>query len=99
MKKFTLLGTRLLIKQKKAKEQSQGGILIPTAAQPKPLEGTIIAVGDKIESSTNYPHLFKGKKVLFDHFAGTEVKLMEMLGEETYLVMDVEDIILIFEKE
>lgn len=95
MKEFTLLGTRVLVKQKEIEQQSQGGILLPTASQAKPLEGTVMAIGEELKVLDPFPFKLNGRdKILFDHFAGTEIKL----DEETFLIMDIEDVILIFKE-
>lgn len=86
-----LLGTRLLVEQKEAEVQSKGGILIPTQAATKPREGTVVMVGEAVDETKS----LVGRRILFDHFAGVEITL----DERPYLVMDIEDIILIFEKE
>jgi len=91
MKNFILLGTRVLVKQKEIKEQSQGGIILPTTSQTKPLEGTIIAIGERVQELGPF-NIRVGRRILFDPFAGVEVTL----DEEAFLVMDAEDIILIF---
>eukprot|EP00850_Spirogloea_muscicola_P024724 SM001383S00201 [mRNA] locus=s1383:769:1905:- [translate_table: standard] len=45
-KTLTPLGDRVLVKIQNKEEKSQGGILLPTAAQTKPQGGEVVAVGD-----------------------------------------------------
>jgi len=95
MKDFTLLGTRVLVKQREIKKQSGGGIILPAAGQAKPLEGIVVAVGESIKTQEEFHLIRTGNRVLFDPFAGIEITIYE----EPYLIMDIEDIVLIFDKE
>ena len=40
------LGDRVLVKIKDTEEKTEGGILLPTAAQTKPQGGEVVAVGE-----------------------------------------------------
>ncbi len=88
------LGNRVLIQRAKA-QTTKGGILLPDAAQEKPKEGVVIAVGPgKIdEQGIREPlNVSVGDRVLFSTYSGTEVKQSENNGEE-YLIISEDDIL------
>jgi chaperonin GroES len=87
------LGNRVLVKRFKAKV-SKGGILLPDAAQEKPKEGEVVAVGPgkrKEDGSLQAMTVQIGDQVLFSSYAGTEVKTEESDAE--YLILSEEDIL------
>ena len=70
------LGNRVLIRRSKV-QTTKGGILLPDAAQEKPKEGEILAVGPgeiNEQGEHEVPTVKKGDRVLFTSYAGTEVK-------------------------
>lgn len=90
------LGDRVVLKVQKEEEQSIGGIVIASNAKEKPTTGEVIAVGNgrildngqRIE-----PEVKVGQSVVFDKYAGSEVKYE---GEE-YLVIRENDIIAVID--
>lgn len=79
--KIRPLGNRVLIQRAKA-QTTKGGILLPDAAQEKPKEGVILAVGPgKMEEDGTLTVLSVkvGDRVLFGSYAGTEVNSDEEL--------------------
>ena len=95
MKNIKPLGKRVLVKRSTSLKTS-GGILLPEAAQEKPKEGIIIAVGDGEMSKEGkmIPLTVKvDDKVLFSSYAGTEVKSSSK--DDEYLVMSEDDILAI----
>lgn len=89
---FRPLGDRVLVKINKAETVSRGGILIPDAAQEKPHEGTVIAVGPGKMSDQGRlvePNVKKGDVVMLPKYVGTEIKL----EGEAHLVLSEEEII------
>jgi len=80
------LGDRVVLKVQKEEEQSIGGIVIASNAKEKPTTGEVIAVG-------NGRILDNGQSVVFDKYAGSEVKYE---GEE-YLVIRENDIIAVID--
>jgi len=85
------LGNRVLVKREEAKA-SKGGILLPEAAQEKPRQGEILAVGPGKEDEKGHltPMSVKvGDQILFSSYAGTEFKT----DEEEYLILSEEDIL------
>ncbi len=91
------LHDRVLIKRIEEEEKTKGGIIIPDTAKEKPIRGEVIAVGPgritddgkRIEMSVKV-----GDKVMFNRYAGTEIKIE---GEE-YLIMREDDIVAIIEE-
>lgn len=82
-----ILGQNILVKQKEALTKSIGGIVVPDMSRTKPLEGTIIKLGEAIGETC----FTVGDEVLFDRFAGTRIEL----DNEEFLVMSTEDILII----
>jgi len=90
------LGEKILVKRFEAEEKTAGGILLPDAAQEKPKEGKIIALGDgKLLDSGKRAkfQVKKGDKVVFTSYAGTEIDI----DGEDYLLMSEDDILAIIE--
>lgn len=88
------LGNRVLVQRAKA-QATKGGILLPDAAQEKPKEGLVIAVGPgKLDDQgVREPlNVTIGDRVLFSAYSGTEIKQTENNGEE-YLIMSEDDIL------
>jgi chaperonin GroES len=95
-KKIRPLSDRVVVEPRELETKTAGGIFIPdTADKDKPIEGTIIAIGNgKYVDGKLMPLQVKvGDNVLFGKYAGTNVKL-----ENTeYLVMREEDIMGVLE--
>jgi chaperonin GroES len=79
------LGARVLVKQTEEEQVSPGGIVLPTAAQEKPTQGTVVAVGPDVQEVKTED------TVLFKKFTETEI---QHLGE-TYLMFKEEDLLAI----
>ena len=85
------IGSHVIVQRSSAADQSKGGIILPEKAKDKPKEGKIIAVGNgKVmdDGKRAQIQVKPGDKVLFNSYAGNEVKLD---GEE-YLVMEESEI-------
>jgi chaperonin GroES len=92
--KLTPLNDRVLVKRLESEEKTSGGLYIPDTAKEKPSKGQVIAAGPgKIADNGSRIALAvkAGDEVLFNKYAGTEVKLD---GIE-HLVMREEDILAI----
>ena len=92
MKHLTPIYDRVLIQVRKEAEKTPGGLFIPQAAQEKPLEGEVLAVGTghQMNDGSIRPCIVKpGDVVLFGKFSGTEVK---SLGDDR-LVLHENDIL------
>ncbi len=86
------LGDRVLVKQIEASDKTKGGIIVPDTAKEKPKEGEIVAVGSGKTLDTGKKQaiaLKKGDRVLFESYAGTEVRI----DGDDYLIMREEDIL------
>lgn len=84
--KIKPLADRVLIEPSPAETKTASGIIIPDSAKEKPLEGTVVAVGD---GTKDCPMTVKvSDKVLYGKYAGTELKLE---GAD-YLIMKESDI-------
>ncbi len=75
------LSDRVLIEPVAAETQTASGIFIPDTAKEKSQKGTVIAVGNGTNDHTMTVKV--GDTVLFDKYAGTELKLE---GKD-YLIM------------
>ncbi len=94
--KLKPLHDRVLVKRLESEEVTKGGIIIPDSAKEKPIKGEVIAVGPGKTSDKGEKikmNVEKGNKVLFNKYAGTEIKID---GEEL-LVMREDDILAIIE--
>ena len=89
--KLVPLGDRVVLKQVEAEEKTKSGIILTSAAQEKPQEAEVIAVGPGTEEVKM--EVKAGDKVIYSKYAGTEVKLD---GEE-YIVVKQGDILAIVE--
>ena len=89
--KFRPLHDRVVVRRIEAQEKTKGGIIIPDAAQEKPQEGEVLAVGPggRDETGKLTPIDIKaGDTVLFGKWSGTEVKI----DGEDLLIMKESDI-------
>jgi len=94
--KIRPLHDRVLVRRQDEETKTAGGIVLPGSAQEKPMQGTIIAVGNgKILSDGTVRNLDVKVNdiVLFGKYAGTEIKVN---GEEL-LMMREEDILAVSE--
>ena len=81
------LADRVLIQPSPAEEKTVGGIIIPDTAKEKPLQGTVLAVGNGTKDEEMV--LKAGDTVLYGKYSGTEV---ELEGEK-YLIMRQSDVL------
>ena len=92
--KLQPLNDRVLVKRLETEEKTAGGLYIPDTAKEKPCKGQVIAPGPGkvLENGTRVElAVKKGDQVLFNKYAGTEVKLDGI----DHLVMREEDILAI----
>ena len=83
------LADRVLIEPAAAETKTIGGIIIPDTAKEKPLQGTIVAVGNGTKDEEMI--LKEGDIVLYGKYAGTEI---EHEGKK-YLNMRQSDVVAI----
>lgn len=81
------LADRVLVKPAPAEEKTLGGIIIPDTAKEKPLQGTVLAVGNGTKDEEMI--LKSGDVVLYGKYSGTEVEL----ENEKYLIMRQNDVL------
>lgn len=81
------LADRVLIEPMPAETKTLGGIIIPDTAKEKPLQGTIVAVGQGTKDEEMI--LKEGDKVLYGKYSGTE---LEHEGNK-YLIMRQSDVV------
>ena len=88
------LNDRVLVKRLESEERTASGLYIPDTAKEKPSKGEVVAVGPgkHADDGKLVPMAVKvGVMVLFNKYAGTEVKID---GAE-HLVMREDDILAI----
>jgi chaperonin GroES len=94
--KIRPLHDRVIVKRIEKDNKTKGGLFIPDTAKEKPVEGTVLAVGNgKVldDGSVRKLEVKEGDRILFGKYSGTEVKLD---GEE-HLIMREDDILGIVE--
>ena len=94
--KIRPLNDRIVVERLEAEDKTAGGIYLPDAAKEKPKTGKVVAVGQgKLLDSgeRSKPTLKKGNKIIFESYAGSEVKID---GKE-YLIMREDDVLAIVE--
>ena len=90
--KLEPLNDRVLVKRLESEEKTAGGLYIPDTAKEKPSKGVVVSVGPgKLADDGKRIALTvkNGDEVLFNKYAGTEVKLDGV----DHLVMREEDIL------
>lgn len=90
--KLTPLHDRLIVKAAAKESVTASGILLPDAAQEKPLKGEVLAVGNgkRLDNGTLAPMDIKaGDVVLYGKYTGTEVTVA---GEE-YIILRADDVL------
>ncbi len=87
------LADRVVIKPVEREEKTKGGIFLPdTASKERPMEGTILAVGDgrRDDNGNIVPMNVKvGDRILFAKYSGTEYKVDDV----EYLILAEKDIL------
>lgn len=93
--KLRPLGDKVVLKQLEAEETTKSGIILSSKAQEKPQQAEIVAVGPGgvIDGKEIKMQVKVGEKVIYQKYAGTEVKLD---GEE-YIVVKQSDIVAVVE--
>ncbi len=82
------LHDRLLVQRNDSATQTAGGLYLPETAKEKPVEGTVLAVGDGrlTEEGKSLPLQVKvGDRIIFGKYSGTEIKLD---GEERLILRE-----------
>ena len=94
--KLSPLSDRVVLKQLEAEETTKSGIILASSAQEKPQEAEVIAVGPGgvIDGKEVKMQVKVGEKVIYQKYAGTDVKL----GDEEYIIVKQSDIVAVVEK-
>ena len=94
--KLVPLGDRVVLEQLEAEETTKSGIILAAKAQEKPQEAEVIAVGPGgvIDGKEVKMQVKVGEKVIYQKYAGTEVKL----GDEEFIIVKQSDIVAVVEK-
>ncbi|MGY3802938.1 co-chaperone GroES [Pigmentibacter ruber] len=90
--KIRPLSDRILVKRVAEETKTAGGILIPDNAKEKPVEATVVAVGNgKVlaDGQVRQIDIKVGDRVLFSKYSGTEIKVD---GEE-HLILREDDVL------
>lgn len=88
------LGDRVILEVEKEQEKNIGGIVIAGAKEEKPMSAKVVAVGNGYllqDGTITQLSVHEGDNVLFDKFAGNEIKY----ENHDYLVVHEKDIIAI----
>ncbi len=86
------LHDRVIVEPAAKEETTSGGIILPDAAQEKPLKGKVLAVGPgkRLDSGALAPvDVQVGETVVYGKYSGTEVTL----GGTDYVILRAEDIL------
>jgi len=65
------LADRVMVKLERTEAKTSGGIIIPDTAQEKTQVGLVVAIGD----DKDVIKVAVGQKVMYDKYAGTQVKV------------------------
>ncbi|MTV22097.1 co-chaperone GroES [Staphylococcus delphini] len=90
------LGNRVVIEKKEQEQTTKSGIVLTDSAKEKSNEGVIVAVGPGriLDNGERLkPELKEGDRVVFQQYAGTEVKR----NDQEYLVLSEDDILAVIE--
>ncbi|MDR1400197.1 MAG: co-chaperone GroES [Treponema sp.] len=83
------LADRVIVKLEKTESKTAGGLFIPDTAQEKTQTGIVVEIGDDTEVIKVKP----GQKVMYDKYAGTQIKLDGV----DHLILKMADIIAVIE--
>lgn len=94
--KLTPLFDRVVIKPEVQTSTTKSGIVLPSTSQERPQVGIVTAIGSGIDIDSNNVgmQVRVGDKVLFNKFAGSEIKV----EDQTLLVLRQVDLIAIMEE-
>jgi len=94
--KLTPLFDRVVVKPEIQTSTTKSGIVLPATSQERPQTGKIVAIGSGLDVDANNigMQVCVGDKVLFNKYAGTEVKV----DEETLIILRQIDLIAIMEE-
>lgn len=88
------LADRIVVKENEATKETPGGIIIPEAAEERPQEGTVVAVGPGrvADNGERVPMETKAcDAIIYGKYSGSEI---EVNGEK-YIIMRESDVLAI----
>ena len=88
------IGDRVIVQRLGSAEKSRGGLYLPDAAQEKPQEGKVIAVGTgkTLKNGKVVPLAVKpGDRIIFGKYSGSEIKV----DDKEYVFLNEDDILAI----
>ena len=88
------LSDQVIIRRESSKKETEGGIVLPDAAQNKQTRGVVLAVGPGPMSSSGQRTEMQvdvGDNVVFDAYAGTEIEI----NDETVVVIREYEILMV----
>ena len=93
--KLVPLSDRVVLKQLEAEETTKSGIILTSAAQEKPQDAEVVAVGPGgvVDGKEVKMQVKEGQKVIYSKYAGTSVEI----EDEEYIVVKQDDILAIIE--
>ena len=92
------LHDRVIVQRLEEGEQKVGGIIIPDTAKEKPVEATVVAVGNgKVlkDGKLRKLDVKAGDRILFGKYSGQDIKLD---GEE-YLIMREDEVLAVLDSK
>ena len=92
--KLKPIGDRIIVQRLGSVEKTKSGLYLPDAAQEKPQEGKIIAVGSgrTLKNGKTIPLTVKpGDKIIFGKYSGSEIKV----DDKEYVFLSEDDILAI----
>ncbi len=90
------LHDRVIVRRIEEKKTTASGLIIPDSASQKPAQGEVVAVGNGKQTDAGSVVALEvavGNNILFDQYAGSEIKV----DEEALLVMRESDIVAIID--
>ena len=92
--KLKPIGDRVIVQRLGSAEKTKGGLYLPDAAQEKPQEGKVIAVGSGkvLKNGKVVPLAVKaGDRIIFGKYSGSEIKV----DDKEYVFLNEDDILAI----
>ena len=92
--KLKPIGDRVIVQRLGSAEKTRSGLYLPDAAQEKPQQGKVIAVGSgrTLKNGKKVPLSLKvGDRIVFGKYSGSELKL----DEKEYVFLEEDDILAI----
>ena len=90
--KLKPIGDKVIAQRIGSAEKSKGGLYLPDAAQEKPQEGKVIAVGSgrTLKNGKVVPLTVKsGERIIFGKYSGSEIKV----DDKEYVFLSEDDIL------